>query len=64
MVASPKQRMLQRAAELVGQEELALRLNVPRTLLDLWMRGLAPMPDRKVLPLADLIESLAGPKRN
>ena len=55
--------MLQRAAELVGQEELALRLNVPRTLLDLWIRGLAPMPDRKVLPLADLIESLAGPKR-
>jgi hypothetical protein len=63
MIASPKQRMLQRVAELVGHEELALRLNVPLTLLDLWIRGLAPIPDRKVLPLADLLESLGQPKR-
>lgn len=63
MISSPKQRMLQRAAELVGHEELALRLNVPPTLLDLWIRGLAPMPDRKILPLADLLESLAQSKR-
>ena len=50
-----KQRLLREAANTVGKEELARRLNVPVTLLDLWMRGLATMPDRKILPLADLI---------
>jgi len=42
----------------VGNEKLAARLNVPATLLDAWMRGLATMPDRKLLPLADLLETL------
>ena len=55
---SIKQQLLQRAAKLVGNETLAVRLNVPATLLDAWMRGLATMPDRKLLPLADLLETL------
>ena len=24
-------------------------------VIDLWLRGLAPMPERKMLPLADLL---------
>lgn len=50
-----RQRLLQEAAKLVGKEELAKALNVPVTLLDIWLRGLATMPERKVLPLADLL---------
>ena len=41
---------------------LAVRLNVPATLLDVWLRGLATMPDRKLLPLADLIDTLGDAK--
>ncbi len=62
MELTTKQRMLKRAAVLVGEEALAARLNVPATLLDIWLRGLATMPDRKLLALADLIETLGGPK--
>ena len=58
MSRETKQELLKRAAELVGREELAARLNVPVTLLDVWMRGLATMPDRKLLPLADLLDDL------
>jgi hypothetical protein len=60
---SNKQRLLRRAAELVGFETLAARLNVPPTLLDAWMGGLATMPDRKLLPLADVLEGPPLPKK-
>ena len=63
MNLSTKQRLLKQAAKLVGHDKLAARLNVPPTLLDAWMRGLATMPDRKLLPLADLLETLALPKK-
>ena len=62
MGLTTKQRMLKRAAMLVGEEALALRLNVPPTVLDVWLRGLATMPDRKLLALADLIDTLGDPK--
>jgi hypothetical protein len=62
MDRTTKQRMLQRAAVLVGRDMLALRLNVPATVLDVWLRGLATMPDRKLLPLADLIDKLGDPE--
>jgi hypothetical protein len=62
MDLTTKQRMLRRAAVLVGEEALAARLNVPATVLDVWLRGLATMPDRKFLALADLIDTLGDPK--
>jgi hypothetical protein len=62
MDLTTKQRMLKRAAMLVGRDALAARLNVPATLLDVWLRGLATMPDRKLLPLADLIDTLSDAK--
>lgn len=52
-----------RAAALIGPEELAVRLGVPGTLLDAWLRGLASMPDRKLLKLADVIESIGDAKK-
>jgi hypothetical protein len=62
MDLTTKQRMLRRAAALVGERALAARLNVPTTVLDVWLRGLATMPDRKLLALADLIETLGDAK--
>jgi hypothetical protein len=58
-----KQHLLKRAAALIGPEELAMRLGVPGTLLDAWLRGLASMPDRKLLKLADVIEGMGEPKK-
>lgn len=48
---------LRKAADLIGHDELAIRLGVPPTLLDAWIRGMASMPDRKLLQLADLLEN-------
>lgn len=56
-----KRELLRRAVELVGREELARRLNAPETLLDAWLRGLATMPDRKLFPLAAVLEQAGDP---
>jgi hypothetical protein len=53
---------LKRAAVLIGRDALAVKLNVPATLLDVWLRGLATMPDRKLFALADLVDTLGEPK--
>ena len=58
MGKATRQALLRKAADLVGTEKLAARLRVPTTLLDVWLRGLATMPDRKLLLLADLLEDL------
>jgi hypothetical protein len=63
MSRATKQALLQRAAKLLGEDALAARLRVPRHLLDVWIRGLATMPDRKLLPLADLLDKLADSKK-
>ena len=46
------------AAKRLGRTELARRLNVPESLLEAWIAGLASMPDRKLLSLADLLDKL------
>ena len=58
-----KRALLRKAADLVGEDQLAARLRVPVSLLDVWLRGLATMPDRKLLMLADLLEELADRKK-
>lgn len=58
-----RQRLLRQAAELMGREELAIRLKVPAPLLDAWMRGLAAMSDRKLVLLADALEDFATEKK-
>lgn len=47
----------------MGREELAILLKVPAPLLDAWMRGLAAMPDRKLILLADALENFAAEKK-
>jgi hypothetical protein len=63
MSRTTRQLLLKRAAKQIGPDELAARLNVPRNVLDVWMRGLSSMPDRKLLLLADLLEKLAASEK-
>ena len=63
MAESTEQRLLRKAAELIGHEELAVRLRVPTALLDAWGRGLGTMPDGKLL-LADLLHMLATARKH
>ena len=56
-----KQQLLQRAATLVGLHELAMRLKVTEPLLEAWISGDAPVPDRKLLVLADILDNWATP---
>lgn len=55
-------RRYRKGTRLVGEDKLAARLRVPVSLLDVWLRGLATMPDRKLLMLADLLEELDDQK--
>ena len=58
MADTTKQNLLRMAAQRLGNEELAKRLNIPESLLVAWMGGHASMPDRKLLILADLLDKL------
>jgi transcriptional regulator with XRE-family HTH domain len=59
-VETTRQRLLQRAAKLLGgQAELAERLNVTPQTMDLWLRGLVRMPDRKLLELAAILDEFS-----
>jgi transcriptional regulator with XRE-family HTH domain len=55
-----KQHLLRKAAGLMGKEELAARLNVSELLLEKWIGGDAPMPDRKLLKLANVLDAWVG----
>lgn len=63
MSGTARQVLLRQASKLIGPDELAVRLNVPKNLLEAWIRGLSSMPDRKLLALADLIDGLGGQKK-
>ena len=60
MRETTRQRLLQRAAKLLGHEQLAARLGVTPQTLDVWLRGLASMPDRKLLELAAIVDELSN----
>ena len=59
MTQTTNQRLLRKAAELMGKEELATRLNVPQDLLKAWLSGQVTMPDRKLIPLANVLEQFS-----
>jgi hypothetical protein len=60
MTQSEKQRLLEQAAKLYGRDPIAAELKINRPLLDSWMDGRAPMPDRMLLALANALVRLAG----
>ena len=45
----------------MGQRELAQRLKVSEAQLEDWIQGGTKMPDRKLLVLADVLDSWAMP---
>ena len=58
-----KQRMLKQAVELFGRKAIAEGLKLSDATLDAWMNGTSEMPDGALMPLADLLVSLAAKNR-
>jgi hypothetical protein len=58
MMQTTRQYLLAVASKRVGKEALAKRLSTPLHLLEAWMDGVASMPDRKFLELAQVIDDL------
>lgn len=57
------QRLLRKAADLLGEQELAIVLKVPPHLLQAWMSGHATMPDRKLMLLIDALDKFGRPEK-
>jgi hypothetical protein len=55
MSETTTQQLLRDASHLLGAEELAVALGVPRSLLDAWISGDVSMPDGKLCLLTDLL---------
>jgi hypothetical protein len=50
---------LARAVDAIGLEALAARLDVPATLVQVWMNGYTLIPVRKAVLLIDLLLDIA-----
>jgi len=59
VATTTRQELLRRAVNLIGHDELALRLKVPPPLLDAWIRGVSSMPDRKLILLANILDQFS-----
>ena len=59
MTTTTRQELLRRAVNLIGHDELALRLKVPPPLLEAWIRGVSSMPDRKLILLANILDQFS-----
>jgi len=57
MADSTKQALLRKAAGLMGQRELATRLKVSHSVLEMWISGDATMPDGMLLKLAKVLDA-------
>jgi DNA-binding transcriptional regulator YiaG len=62
-IPSPKQGLLERAARLVGPDQLAAQLGIPKSQLQAWIRGDVTMPDGKLLQLSTILGKVAGTKK-
>lgn len=58
-----KHELLRRAANLIGEAELAIALKIPLSLLAAWMNGHASIPDRKLIALIDILDEVADGKK-
>jgi ribosome-binding protein aMBF1 (putative translation factor) len=57
MAENTKQSLLRKAATLMGQRELAARLKVSPSVLEMWISGDATMPDGMLLKLAKVLDA-------
>ena len=58
MADTTKLALLKVAVRRFGLAAVAAELRVPVDSVDLWSRGMAPMPDHKLLPLIDLLRQI------
>ena len=63
-IESRKRYLLQRAAKLMGRDQLAQRLGIPSTLFEDWIRGDATMPDGKLMELARVLDAMSREQSN
>jgi hypothetical protein len=59
MAKTVLQGLLDSASNLLGREELALRLKVHSSLLEAWMSGHATMPTDKLVLLTEALGEIA-----
>jgi transcriptional regulator with XRE-family HTH domain len=57
MAENTKQSLLRKAANLMGPRELATRLRVSQSVLEMWINGDATMPDGMLLKLAKVLDA-------
>jgi hypothetical protein len=58
-IDATKRHLIEGATKLLGQDELARRLNVASTLLGAWVRGDTTMPDGKLMELARVLDEIS-----
>jgi ribosome-binding protein aMBF1 (putative translation factor) len=58
-IEARKRYLLQRAAKLMGRDQLAQRLGIPSALFEDWIRGDATMPDGKLMELARVLDTMS-----
>ena len=57
-----RQRLLERAGQLMGRSRLAAGLHVSENELEDWIDGRKPIPSTKLAPLASLLSKFAEDK--
>ena len=55
--------LLSKAADLIGRQKLASRLNISPALLDSWISGSRSVPDGKLMELARTMDQLSREKK-
>lgn len=63
-IEARKRYLLQRAAKLMGRDQLAQRLGIPSALFEDWIRGDATMPDGKLMELARVLDMVSREQSN
>ena len=63
-IEARKRYLLERAAKLMGRDQLAQRLGIPSTLFEDWIRGDATMPDGKLMELARVLDTMSREQNN
>jgi ribosome-binding protein aMBF1 (putative translation factor) len=63
-IEARKRYLLERAAKLMGRDQLAQRLGIPSAVFEDWIRGDATMPDGKLMELARVLDMVSREQSN